>query len=287
MKIPFTFLALFSLGLAPDVIALPAGTVQTAAEAPVLRPSFDAAVEVLRAKVAAGTAIGADYVMVADEFKTAAASYDLPDTDVYLGTRILERIAELETTAQLAMYRLLELDILHDQAIDAELEYALAHLKAILSVRQPTNADWEAIVASLTARADAAQAWNPEIDAIIGRLRTEIDALIAKAKSGPLGSEDLTAAIAVNKQVRLSVVLARLEKRSLFGKPIEADYLDVADIAKRLPVPPTHLAEFIAKVEARLDEIRAAVRSGRITREQFADLHDLLMFRARCGYTKQ
>lgn len=284
MKIPFPLLALFPLFAAPLAAATPAPLAPAAVEAPNLRPRFNAAVDALRAKAEARNATRADYQRVVDELKAAAAAYEVPATQVFLSDRILARIAELEIMAQAKMYDLLELDILRDQAIDAELEYALNRIQSGLgSGRQPSRTDFDAIVANLTARAEAAKSWNPEIDAIIGRLRAEIDALIAKAKAGPIAERDVQAAKDLATEARVSVVLVRLEKRGLEKKAIEADFGDVADIAKRIPVPAAESAELVKKVEARLDELRTLVKTGKVTREEFAKLRDLLRVRARAA----
>ncbi len=283
MKISFALLALLPLCAAPAVAATPTLAATATVEAPALRARFNAAVDALRVKAEARNATRADYQRVVDELKAAAAAYEVPAPTVFLGERILQRIAELETAAQTKMYELLELDILKDQAIDAELEYAIARIQSGISARQPTRTDWDAIFANLTARADAAKAWNPAIDAIVPRLRAEIDALIVKAKAGPLVEKDLTTAKDIATEIRVSNVLTRLEKRGMEQKAIEADFADVADIAKRIPVPAADSTELVKKVNQRLDELRAAAKAGKITREQFAALRDLLMIRARAA----
>lgn len=284
MKIPFALLAILPLCAAPAFAVAPVVSATAATvEAQALRTRFQAAVDALRVKAEARNATRADYQKVVDEYKAAAAAYEVPVTAIYLSDRILARIAELETAAQTKMYELLELDILKDQAIDAELEHVIARLKSGISARQPSRTDWDAIFANLTARADAAKSWNPEIDAIVARLRAEIDALIAKGKTTPLVEKDFATATDIAKEIRTSIVLVRLEKRGLESKAIEADYADVADVAKRVPLPSTELAELVKKVNAQLDVIKSAVKGGRITREQFAALRDLLMIRARAA----
>lgn len=286
MKIQFALLALLPLCATTASASVHAvSTAVTIEEAPALRVRFNAAVEALRAKAAARNATRADYQRVVDEFKAAAAAYEVPAPSVFLGDRILARIAELETMAQTAMYELLELDILKDQAIDAELEYAIARLKSNISARQPSRTDWDAIFANLTARADAAKAWNPEIDAIVGRLRTEIESLMAKAKAGPLAEKDFATSTDIAKEIRGAIVLTRIEKRGMEKKAIASDYADVAEFAKHIPAPSAELAELVKKVNAQLEKIKAAVKAGDITREEFAKLRDLLMVRARAAAT--
>jgi len=284
MKIPFALIALLPLCAAPALAVTPVVSATAATvEAQALRTRFQAAVDALRVKAEARSATRADYQKVVDEYKAAAAAYEVPLTAIFLSDRILARIAELETAAQTKMYELLELDILKDQAIDAELEHAIARLKSGISARQPSRTDWDAIFANLTARADAAKSWNPEIDAIVARLRAEIEALMAKGKTTPLVDKDFATATDIAKEIRTSIVLVRLEKRGLESKAIEADYADVADVAKRVPLPSTEVAELVKKVNAQLDAIKAAVKGGRITREEFATLRDLLMIRARAA----
>jgi hypothetical protein len=207
---------------------------------------------------------------------------------VFISDRVLSRIMELESQAQMAMYDLLEPDILKDQAIDAELEYVLARIQTGMAARrQPSRTDWDAVYASLTARADAAKSWNPEIDAILGCLRAEIDSLVVKAKAGALSAKDLDTAVEIGREVRTSIVLTRIEKRGMEKKAIPADYGDVLDVAKRFPMPKAEVDELVKKVGERLDEIRAAVAGGRIIREHFAKLRDLLAIRARAASSKK
>lgn len=282
MKIPFLLLA---LAVSAPTYATPIATpVEEAAAVPSLRLRFNEAVEKLRARAQAGGAKREDYQAVADALKSAAQAYQVPPTSVFVTDRLLARILELESMAQQAMYDLLELDILKDQAIDAELEYVLMRIKTgIAAKRQPSRTDWDAVYASLTARADAAKSWNPEIDAIIGRLRAEIDALMAKSKAGPLGEKDVDTAIDIGREARGAIVLTRIEKRGMEKKAVPADYGDVLDVAKRFPMPKAEVDDLVRKVGERLDEIRAAVADGRITREQFAKLRDLLAIRARAA----
>ncbi|MBL8862385.1 MAG: hypothetical protein JNK02_10280 [Planctomycetes bacterium] len=284
MKFPFIALALLAAPALPATAA-PTPAVQEASASLALRPRFNAAVEALRARAEAAGLSRTDYQKVVDEWKAAAAAYEVPKTaELHVGTRVLERLMELERLAQSKMYELLELDILKDQAIDAELEYVLNRIKSgIAAKRQPSRIDFEAVIANLTARADAAKAWNPEIDAIVGRLRHEMESLMAKAKASPIAEKDLEPAMDIAKEIRVSNVLVRLEKRAMEKKAIEADYGDVLDEAKRLPLPSSEREELVKKVQARLDEIREAVKGGRITREQFTQLRDLLMTRARAA----
>jgi len=282
MKITIALLAFLPLAAAPVAVAAPAAVATI--EAPALRARFNAAVDALRVKAEARNATRADYQRVIDEYKAAAAGYEVPAPMVFTGDRLLARIGDLEVMAQSKMYELLELDILKDAAIDAELEYILTRIKTgVAASRQPSRTDWDAVMATLTARAEAAKSWNPEIDAIIGRLRAEIDALMMKSKAGPLVEKDLGTAVDIVKEVRLSNVVARLEKRGLEKVAIDSDFKDVSDAAKRVPLPTAESAELVKKVDAKLEELKAAVKGGRITREQFASLREMLMVRARAA----
>ncbi len=282
MKITIALLAFLPLAAAPVAVAAPAAVATI--EAPALRARFNAAVDALRVKAEARNATRADYQRVIDEYKAAAAGYEVPAPMVFTGDRLLARIGDLEVMAQSKMYELLELDILKDAAIDAELEYILTRIKTgVAASRQPSRTDWDAVMATLTARAEAAKSWNPEIDAIIGRLRAEIDALMMKSKAGPLVEKDLGTAVDIVKEVRLSNVVARLEKRGLEKVAIDSDFKDVSDAAKRVPLPTAESAELVKKVDAKLEELKAAVKAGRITREQFASLREMLMIRARAA----
>jgi len=282
MKITIALLAFLPLAAAPVAVAAPAAVATI--EAPALRARFNAAVDALRVKAEARNATRADYQRVIDEYKAAAAGYEVPAPMVFTGDRLLARIGDLEVMAQSKMYELLELDILKDAAIDAELEYILTRIKTgVAASRQPSRTDWDAVMATLTARAEAAKSWNPEIDAIIGRLRAEIDALMMKSKAGPLVEKDLGTAVDIVKEVRLSNVVARLEKRGLEKVAIDSDFKDVSDAAKRVPLPTAESAELVKKVDAKLEELKAAIKGGRITREQFASLREMLMVRARAA----
>jgi len=282
MKITIALLAFLPLAAAPVAVAAPAAVATI--EAPALRARFNAAVDALRVKAEARNATRADYQRVIDEYKAAAAGYEVPAPMVFTGDRLLARIGDLEVMAQSKMYELLELDILKDAAIDAELEYILTRIKTgVAASRQPSRTDWDAVMATLTARAEAAKSWNPEIDAIIGRLRAEIDALMMKSKAGPLVEKDLGTAVDIVKEVRLSNVVARLEKRGLEKVAIDSDFKDVSDAAKRVPLPTAESAELVKKVDAKLEELKAAVKAGTITREQFASLREMLMIRARAA----
>jgi len=282
MKITIALLAFLPIAAAPVAVAAPAAVATI--EAPALRARFNAAVDALRVKAEARNATRADYQRVVDEFKAAAAGYEVPAPMVFTGDRLLARVGELEVMAQSKMYELLELDILKDHAIDAELEYILTRIKTgVAASRQPSRTDWDAIMASLTARAEAAKSWNPEIDAIIGRLRAEIETLMTKSKAGPLVEKDLGTAIDIVKEARLSNVLARLEKRGLEKVAIDSDFKDVSDAAKRVPLPAAESAELVKKVDAKLEELKAAVKAGKITREEFASLREMLTVRARAA----
>ncbi len=282
MKITIALLAFLPLAAAPVAVAAPAAVATI--EAPALRARFNAAVDALRVKAEARNATRADYQRVVDEFKAAAAGYEVPAPMVFTGDRLLARVGELEVMAQSKMYELLELDILKDHAIDAELEYILTRIKTgVAASRQPSRTDWDAVMATLTARAEAAKSWNPEIDAIIGRLRAEIDALMMKSKAGPLVEKDLGTAVDIVKEVRLSNVVARLEKRGLEKVAIDSDFKDVSDAAKRVPLPTAESAELVKKVDAKLEELKAAVKAGKITREEFASLREMLTVRARAA----
>lgn len=280
MKIQLALLALVPLCAAPTAAAL--GPSAVGFSRPHAR--FHAAIDALAEKASTGVPTPADHRSAADEIASASVAYGVPSKDVFLTGRLLACIAELEVMAQSAMYDLLELDVLHDQAIDAALEHALARIRAELaSGRQPTPGDFAEVVASLTARADAARAWNPEIDAIVGRLRAEIDALLARARRGSISAKDLDPALDLATESRVCVVLTRLEERLLGGRAIEADFTDVGDAAKRVRVPDPDRTDLVERVEARLEELRALVEAGRATREEFAKLRDLLRIRARAA----
>jgi predicted RNA-binding protein associated with RNAse of E/G family len=281
MKTTFALLALLPLAFTAPAASAAAPRAAVVAQVPDFKSAVSPSIDELRKKVEAGKVSAPDFKKVTDEIKSASAAQGVvsPETTA-ITERLLARIMELELLAQTKMFELLELDILKDQAIDADLAFALARLKMKAAENKADKTDWDAVAKSLTARAEAAKAWNPEIDAIIGRLRAEIDALMARAKSAPLKGSDFDTALDIAKESRVSNVLTRLEKRGLEKKALESDFSDVLDVAKRTTSPDP---ELVKKVQARLDELKAAARAGKITREQFMALRELLMIRARAA----
>jgi len=282
MKTTFALLALLPLCFTAPAASAAAPRAAVIVPVPDFRATVQPSIDDLRKKVEAGKVDPADFKKVKDAIAIASAAYEADSPEATgIKDRLLARIMELESLAQTKMFELLELDILKDQTIDAELAFAHARLKNRAATSKADKADWDAVAKALTARAEAAKAWNPEIDAIIGRLRTEIDSLMARAKAATLKPTDFDTSSDLVSEIRVSNVLARLEKRGLEKKTIDSDFSDVADVAKRVPTPdPTDLQK---KVQARLDELKAAARGGRITREQFAALRELLMIRARAA----
>ncbi len=283
MKTTFALLALLPcLALSVEARS-PAATQPVSAEeaVPSLRARFNAAIDELKAKASAGKISRAEYQKAHDELTKAAQAYEA-ETPHALGTRerLMARLAELETKAQTAMFELLELDILKDEAIDAELDYAIARLRARASAGKWTREDYQAVVDALTARANAAKSWNPEIDAIHGRFVTELNRLMERAKATTLKVDEFETVLDLATETRASMVLARLEKRALEKKAIDSDFKDVSAVVARIPEPN---ADLLKKVQARLDEIKAALAGGRVTREQFVALRDELMVRARAA----
>lgn len=282
MKTTFALLALLPLCFTAPAASAAAPRAAVIVPVPDFRATVQPSIDELRKKVEAGKVAPADFKKVTDAIALASTSYEAVSPEATgIKDRLLARIMELELLAQTKMFELLELDILKDQSIDAELAFALARLKNRAATSKADKTDWDAVAKALTARAEAAKAWNPEIDAIIGRLRAEIDSLQARAKAAALKPTDFDTAFDVASEVRVSNVLARLEKRGLEKKAIESDFSDVADVAKRVPVADS--ADLQKKVQARLDELKAALRGGRITKEQFVALRDLLMVRARAA----
>lgn len=247
-----------------------------------LRTRVNAALDQLAEKAKARGATRADYQHVADEITAAAKAYEA-ESPAALSTRdrLIARVNELETKAQTAMYDLLEIDIAKDQAIDLELDYALARLKMKALAGKVDASEFESLSKTLTARAEAAKSWNPEIDAITGRLQTAINALMERSKAaGKLTEGDFAMPLDTATEIHISNAYHRLEKRGMEKKAILSDYDDVLDAAKRVPQAD---ADMVKKVQARLDEIKEAVRSGKITREEFQKLKDLLFARARAA----
>ena len=151
---------------------------------------------------------------------------------------------------------------------------------------------WTMYKATLQQRADAAKAWNPEIDAIIGRLFAECERLEKRAGEA-LKPKDLEPVEALHADVMVHAAAARLGKRALQPAPavtdrgqgryslLTADFSDVKEAVVASGVPES--SDFMRKVGARLDEIRDAAQSGRITRADCDALCTLLLQRARAA----
>lgn len=269
---------LASFALLPIFTATATASVQEST--PALRERFNQAVEQLREAAVARNASRADYQRVLDALTESTKAYQA-ETPHALSTRerLAERVRELETMARTAALEAGEFDILKDQAIDVELEYTLARLEARALAGNATREEYQAVANALTARADAAKSWNPEIAAIATRLRAEVDKLMERAKESRPKKEDFEPTRDLLTEIRASIVITRLQMRAVEKKAIEADYRDVASVIDRMPGD--GLEELREKVQARLTELRDAVRAGRITREDFASLRTLIMNRAR------
>ncbi len=268
---------LASLSLLPLFAAAPAAAQE---QAPALRERFNHAVDQLREASIERAASRADYQRVLDALVESARAYQAETPQALsLRERLTARIRDLENMARTAAIELVELDILKDQAIDVELDYALARLQERAVAGNASREDYQAVAKALTARAEAAKAWNPEIEAIAARLRAEVDKLMERAKNARLSKQDFEPAQDAATEIRASIVLTRLQMRGVEKKAISADFQDVSDVIERMPGAGQD--ELRAKVQARLDELRDAVRSGRITREDFASLRTMVMNRAR------
>lgn len=286
MKFPFSTSALFAAAVfATAAAAQTPTTTPTATTTPslIICTTVNPTIDILATKVTDKSPIAsADYKKIKDAMTTASKGYGA-DTPQALTTRerFLARVMDLETRAQTAMFAALELDILKDQAIDADLDFALARLRAHATSGTAPKTDWDAIYSALNARADAAKSWNPEIDSIMGRFRTEIEGLMARAKASQLKESDFVTAVDISTECRLSIVLTRLEHRGLALKGVvEPDYADVVSGVKRID---GDTAELVKKVQAKLDEIMTAVKNGRISKDKYAELRDMIMTRARAA----
>jgi hypothetical protein len=77
---------------------------------------------------------------------------------------------------------------------------------------------------------------------------------------------------------------ARMAARSLQPEPLQLVAQDFTDVSGVLAAYGTPVdSEFMRKVNARLEQFKAAARGGRITRAEFEEFYKLLMQRARAA----
>lgn len=288
MKQILVTLALVPFFSAPALAAPSASPVEpvTADGVQSLRERFNGALDKLRAAAIERKATREDYQRVLDALAEAAKAYEAETRPAIASReRLQKRIRDLEAAPRGTIDEMGEIDAIKDLAIDVELEYALARLQARAIAGNWSRADYQAMVDVLTARAESAKTWNPEIESIVARMRSALSDLQKRVANAKPTAEDFEMLRAILSEARISQAITRLEKRSAEKKAVAADYEDVAAGAKLLSGP--DLADLQKRVQDRLDAIRDAVQAGRITREEFVLLRDMILKRAReASYAK-
>lgn len=248
--------------------------------APNLRARLNAAIEDLQKKALARGATREDYQRVADQLTAAAQEYEATTPAVTgLRQRAAARIEEIETRARAGAVDALEFDALRDSLIDMELEIALGRLKAAALAGKYTRAEHQAFLDAWTARAASAKEGNPELDAITTRAKAALESIEKRAKEATgFKDADLAPLGDCVAEYRTTFAVRSLEKKALDKKATKADFDDVTAAVRA-----SSGEEIAKKVAERLEQLKAAVEGGRITREQFAELRTMLMTRARAA----
>jgi hypothetical protein len=268
----------------------PSATVAAKVE---LRARFNAMVDELAAKAAARGATREDFSKVVEEIRAVANEYMDAPRVAGIRERAIARMNELEVKAKAAALQLMEFDAFKDLLIDLDLQGIFNRTIERARAGEVTRLQWTMYKATLQQRADSAKAWNPELDAIIGRLMAECER-IEKRAGEALKPKDLEPLEALHADVMVHATAARLSKRALQTPPgvidpkgryqlLTCDFGDVKEALVATGVPET--ADFMRKVQARLDEIRDAAAGGRITRAECDALCTLLLQRARAAAT--
>ncbi len=247
---------------------------------PNLRARFNAAIEELQKKAAARGATREDYQRLADQITAAAKEYEATTPSLgNLRQRAAARIEDIETRARAGAVDAVEFDALRDSLIDMDLEIALGRLKAAALAGKFTRAEYQGFLDAWTARAAAAKEGNPELDAITARAKAALDAVEKRAKeAGALKDTDVAPLGDCVAEYRTTFAVRTLEKKALEKKATKVDFDDVTESVRA-----TSGDEIAKKVAERLEQLKAAAEGGRITREQFVELRDMLMKRARAA----
>ncbi|MBL8863236.1 MAG: hypothetical protein JNK02_14665 [Planctomycetes bacterium] len=278
--------ALAAFAAAPVLAAPDSPAAPKAPTAPIdLRGRFDALVDELAKKAAARGATRQDFARVVEEVRSAANEYMGERRVEQIRDKLIERINELEVKARDAQLMLMEFDVLKDLFIDLQCEGCVRRMAANVRAGKATRLEYAMVYQSLTLRAEAAMGWNPEIDAIIGRLRMEVEKLEKRAKEAmaALPATDLVPVMEAHADLMCRWVPVRLGKRAMQLKEIVVpkDFTDISETAAFYGIAPT--SDLGRKIEARLEQLRAAVAGGRISRADFDELDALLKQRARAA----
>lgn len=274
--------AVLALACAPLATACSAEA-SAAPAASGLRSRFNEACDTLARKAAARQATREDYDNAVEAMRALANQY-LADSERVptMREKVVARINQLEILARSAAVKLEEADVLKDMAIDLELIACLNRMKARVLEGKATRLEWAMAYETLTFRAEYAKDFDPEIDAIAGRLRDEIKRLEQRVNDAQrVPAPDVAFIDAGLGGILMHTSAARLGRRTLTPgvKPVASDYSDVMDMV--IWAGESEASEFARKVQARLDEIKAAVQGGRITRAEYDALRDLIRQRAR------
>lgn len=278
--------ALTLLALAPAHAldgAAPAAGAQPAVD---VRARFNDAVDALAKKAAARSATREDFARVVALVKEQANEYIFESKRIQtIQDKMIARMDALETKARGSAVQICEFDVLKDFLVDLRLGGMLMRLANHARSGAITRLEFAMIYEELNFRAVAAKDWNHDLDAVAARLRSACEAIEARgaAAMSPKEIEPLETAYA---EAACHWALWRLGKRSMQekltkGVLTQADWTDVTDEVVESGVPAG--SELHRKVNARLEELKAAAAGGRIAREDFAPLHELLMQRARAA----
>jgi hypothetical protein len=213
------------------------------------------AIEELSKKAVAKTATKEDYTKLSNQIASALQPFEAEAPGLpALRTRLQARIEELEQRARAAAVDAQDFDAVRDAMIDAELEVAIARLRAAARAGKYSMREYQAILEAFNTRASAAKAGNPELDAIAARARAAIEAL--KGKDGTSVKEtDVQPIIDCTAEWRTLYAVQTLQHKALNKKALKSDFDEVA-----AQVRSASSDDIAKKIEARLAEMRAAPR---------------------------
>jgi hypothetical protein len=281
-------LSFIALPLAPAASAI-VTPVETPAAAPApfdMRLRFNNAVDVLAEKCKAQKATREEFAVAVQALRDLGNQYMEVQRVTSIIEKMIARMNELEVKARDKMLELMEFDVLKDMAIDIQFQGAMARMAARVKEGKATRLEYAMVYDALGVRLQAAKDWDPEIEAIVGRLIAVCQALEKRANEA-IKEPELAPALSLAADIDAHAAVVRLGRRATKLKSIlliPADYTDVTDSLRAGGVAVT--SDFMRKINARLEEIKAAVRGGRITRADFNELFKALMERARAAATQ-
>lgn len=242
-----------------------------------LRTRFNAAVDELQKKAEARGATREDYQRVLDQMTAAAREHESVAPGLAtLRQRAAARMEAIETRARAGAVDAVEFDALRDSLVDMDLEVAAGRLKGAALGGKYTRAEYQGFLDAWNARASAAKEGNPELDAITTRAKAALEAVEKRAREASLTEADVAPLTEAVAEFRSAHALGSLERRALNKRAVKADYDDVIEAVRA-----SSGDEIAKKVADRLEQMKSAVESGSITREQFAEMRTMMMKRAR------